>query len=149
MGRQQVYYEDVHEGMELPSIVKTPTVPQLFMYSAVTRNPHRIHYDREYARTEGHPDALVHGPLQASMLCSLVTSWMGDEGFLRRFSYSNRGRAIPYGPLTYKGRVVKKYEVDSNWAVELEVWEENAQGEVIMPGSAVVYLPSRQGKPAK
>jgi hydroxyacyl-ACP dehydratase HTD2-like protein with hotdog domain len=39
---------------------------RLFTFSALTRNPHRIHYDRDYAReAEGHPDLLVHGPLTA------------------------------------------------------------------------------------
>jgi 3-methylfumaryl-CoA hydratase len=38
----------------------------LFMFSALTYNAHRIHYDRRYAHdVEGHPDLLVHGPLLA------------------------------------------------------------------------------------
>lgn len=139
----QIYYEDAQEGMELPPLVKTPSNVQLFLFSAVTRNPHRIHYDKDYALEEGHPDVLVQGPLQGAMLCSFVTSWMGDDGFLRRFSYSNRGRAVPNEPLTFKGRVLRKFREGDQWAVELEVWEENQRGEVLMPGRAVVYLPSR------
>lgn len=38
----------------------------LFLFSALTYNPHRIHYDRQYTTTvEGHPDLVVHGPLLA------------------------------------------------------------------------------------
>jgi 3-methylfumaryl-CoA hydratase len=38
----------------------------LFRFSALTYNGHRIHYDRDYARTEeGYPGLVVHGPLQA------------------------------------------------------------------------------------
>ena len=37
----------------------------LFRFSALTYNAHRIHYDREYARGEGYPGLLTHGPLQA------------------------------------------------------------------------------------
>ncbi|MGI9156403.1 MAG: hypothetical protein ACR2FG_07175 [Marmoricola sp.] len=38
----------------------------LFMFSALTYNAHRIHYDRRYAvDVEGHADLLVHGPLLA------------------------------------------------------------------------------------
>lgn len=37
---------------------------QLFRFSAVTGNTHRIHYDRQWARdVEGLDDLLVHGPL--------------------------------------------------------------------------------------
>jgi 3-methylfumaryl-CoA hydratase len=41
----------------------------LFRYSALTYNGHRIHYDRDYARTvEGYPGLVVHGPLQALLM---------------------------------------------------------------------------------
>lgn len=41
----------------------TPTL--LFRFSALTYNAHRIHYDRDYARTrEGYPGLVTHGPLQ-------------------------------------------------------------------------------------
>jgi 3-methylfumaryl-CoA hydratase len=44
----------------------TPSTRTLFQFSALTYNAHRIHYDRDYARdTEGYPDLVVHGPLQA------------------------------------------------------------------------------------
>ena len=41
-----------------------PGPVQLFRYSAVTFNAHRIHYDWPYAtQVEGYPGLLVHGPL--------------------------------------------------------------------------------------
>jgi 3-methylfumaryl-CoA hydratase len=40
----------------------------LFRFSALTYNAHRIHYDRDYARAEGYPDLVVHGPLQALLM---------------------------------------------------------------------------------
>nr|WP_309503952.1 hypothetical protein [uncultured Roseovarius sp.] len=43
---------------------------QLFFYSAVTHNGHRIHWDRDFCRKEeGYPDLVVHGPLMATELC--------------------------------------------------------------------------------
>jgi 3-methylfumaryl-CoA hydratase len=44
----------------------------LMWFSALTANPHRIHYDRSYARyVEGHPDLLVQGPLMALVLAEV------------------------------------------------------------------------------
>ena len=38
---------------------------QLFRYSALTFNGHRVHYDQPYAtQVEGYPGLVVHGPLQ-------------------------------------------------------------------------------------
>ena len=49
-----------------------PDPTLLFRYSAVTFNGHRIHYDREYARTvEHYPGLVVQGPLTATMLLDL------------------------------------------------------------------------------
>jgi 3-methylfumaryl-CoA hydratase len=46
------------------AIEVSPTL--LFRFSALTYNAHRIHYDRDYARSvEGYPGLLTHGPLQA------------------------------------------------------------------------------------
>src|SRR6185312_11245079 len=40
-----------------------PDPVMLFRYSAITFNPHRIHYDRTYClETEGYPGLVVHGP---------------------------------------------------------------------------------------
>ncbi|MCB1493228.1 MAG: MaoC family dehydratase N-terminal domain-containing protein, partial [Rhodobiaceae bacterium] len=48
----------------------TPSAPYLFRYSALTFNGHRIHYDTPYVRdVEGYPGLIVHGPLQATLLC--------------------------------------------------------------------------------
>ena len=44
----------------------------LFRFSALTYNAHRIHYDRAYARAEGYPGLLVHGPLQALLMAELA-----------------------------------------------------------------------------
>lgn len=42
---------------------------ELFRFSALTFNAHRIHYDRDYAcREEGYPALVVHGPFIALLL---------------------------------------------------------------------------------
>jgi 3-methylfumaryl-CoA hydratase len=51
---------------------------QLFRYSALTFNGHRIHYDREYAtKIEHYPGLIVHGPLQATLLMRFAAEISG------------------------------------------------------------------------
>jgi 3-methylfumaryl-CoA hydratase len=51
---------------------------QLFRYSALTLNGHRIHYDADYARgIEGYPGLVVHGPLLAQYLMLLAERRLG------------------------------------------------------------------------
>ena len=51
----------------------TPDITQLFRFSALTFNAHRIHYDRDYARdVEGYPGLVVQGPYTATLLMDLA-----------------------------------------------------------------------------
>jgi 3-methylfumaryl-CoA hydratase len=53
--------------------VWTPTSTDLFRFSAVTFNAHRIHYDRAYTQEiEGYPDLVVQGPFTAVKLAALA-----------------------------------------------------------------------------
>jgi 3-methylfumaryl-CoA hydratase len=46
---------------------------QLFRYSALTFNSHRIHYDVDFCRNEeGYDGLIIHGPLTATMLMEAV-----------------------------------------------------------------------------
>ncbi|WP_454916169.1 FAS1-like dehydratase domain-containing protein [Xanthobacter sediminis] len=60
--------------------------PLLFRYSALTFNGHRIHYDRRYAtEVEHYPGLVVHGPMQAALLCNYATELRGAPP--KRFSF--------------------------------------------------------------
>lgn len=52
----------------------------LFLFSAACWLPHRLHYDAQFAETEGMSALPVHGPLQASWLSSLVDQWARARG---------------------------------------------------------------------
>jgi len=60
--------------------------PLLFRYSALTFNGHRIHYDRRYVtEVEGYPGLVVHGPMQAALLCNYAAELRGTPP--KRFSF--------------------------------------------------------------
>lgn len=55
------------------------TTTELFRYSALTFNGHRIHYDRDYARdVEGYAGLVVHGPLLAQYLMLMAEDHLGS-----------------------------------------------------------------------
>lgn len=60
---------------------------RLFRFSALTYNAHRIHYDREFATlVEGYPGLVVHGPLQALLMCE-VARGKNEPPLVCRFEY--------------------------------------------------------------
>jgi hydroxyacyl-ACP dehydratase HTD2-like protein with hotdog domain len=141
--RSQPYAEDVNIGDELPPLEKTPTAVQLFRYSAVTWNAHRIHLEPEYARKEGHPDILVQAHLHGAFLAQLVTDWAGPQGRMKQFGWRNRGRAVPGDRLRCSGKVIAKRSVNGEQLFDLELLETNQQSENCAQGRATVSLPAK------
>lgn len=79
--RHDIVYRDPSTGTGLAepaplgthSRVVSPSATLLFRYSALTFNGHRIHYDAPYSKgEEGYPGLIVHGPMQATMLCHMA-----------------------------------------------------------------------------
>lgn len=138
-----LHLEDVSIGMKLPELVVRPTAVTLFRFSAVTWNPHRIHYDAAYAATEGYPDVLVHSHLHGCWLFECVRAWAGPDVRLTSFSWQNRRYAVPGDVLTVSGEVTG---IDDGLAT-CDLREVNQDGETCAPGRAVVRLPRRQGEP--
>ena len=64
----------------------TPDETMLFRYSAITDNPHRIHYDLAYARSEGYPALVVNGSVPIMLLLEMFRAHLGGEpaGFRSR-----------------------------------------------------------------
>ncbi|MGH3179039.1 MAG: mesaconyl-C4 CoA hydratase [Streptosporangiaceae bacterium] len=72
----------------------------LFRFSALTYNAHRIHYDRDFARAEGYPGLVVHGPLQALLMAELARSWGPAEYAYRLVAplYEDEGLIVSAAP---------------------------------------------------
>ncbi len=72
----------------------TPGEAQLFRFSALTFNTHRIHYDAPYAREmERYRGLVVHGPLIATLLLQELANIAGPNT-LSHFAFSARSPAI-------------------------------------------------------
>jgi hydroxyacyl-ACP dehydratase HTD2-like protein with hotdog domain len=141
---EQIYFDDVKEGDEIPILTITVDQTQMFFFSAATYNGHRIHYDRTWARdVEGYPDILVHGPLQAALLARAITDWIGPGGRLIRYSIQNRASAFPGEELRFGGTVTGTREENGRTLVDLAIRGEKGEAEVLMPGTATVALPKR------
>lgn len=79
---------------------KNVTRPQLFRYSAITWNAHRIHYDPEYAKEEEeHPDVIVQQHMYGALIQELVLDWLGEDGELTELNWRNVGRTTPENTL--------------------------------------------------
>jgi hydroxyacyl-ACP dehydratase HTD2-like protein with hotdog domain len=147
MSNQQVFYDDIGVGEQMRSLTVTVDKTQLFFFSAASYNGHRIHYDKEWAQSEGYDDVLVHGPLQAALLARAVGDWIGGRGRLVSFAVQNRATALPGEALTFGGVVTgKRISEGGAGLVDLDIAGRRGDT-VLMPGTATVELP-RRGTPS-
>ena len=142
---EQVFWEDVTEGMELPSLVKEPTTRQLVQYAGASGDFYEIHYDKDFAIGNKLDGPILHGALKSAFLGQLVTDWIGQQGILKRLQCQYRGMDAPGNAITARGTVTRKFEEDGQRMVECSIWLENSEGQNTTPGNATVILPSRGG----
>jgi 3-methylfumaryl-CoA hydratase len=104
-----------------------PTSVELFRFSAVTFNAHRIHYDLPYVTAvEGYPTLVVHGPLTALRLCAFAARVLGP---LKQFQF--RGEA----PL-FVGQPVRL--IADRSGAECRIVAERCDGAAAMTATAAV-----------
>lgn len=142
-GGSQVRCETVRVGDSLPEVVRVPSRLQVFRYSAVTWNSHRIHFDSDYAAAEGYPDVLVQSHLHGAFLTTLCTSWMGDAGRLSQLEVTVKRFALPGDKLRCRGTITELIPADDDQGlVRIALTETRESDEVVCAaGSATVVLP--------
>jgi hydroxyacyl-ACP dehydratase HTD2-like protein with hotdog domain len=133
--------DEISVGDRLPEFRhETDTVGQ-FLYNAALWNAHRIHFDYAYAtEEEDYPGLVVAGPLMGDWLSQCVLEWLGDDGRLLRFEYSNRRAAFVGDVLLSRGAVREVDQATGTATVDLEIVSES--GDQLTPGSAVVKFRS-------
>jgi hydroxyacyl-ACP dehydratase HTD2-like protein with hotdog domain len=118
----------------LEPLKHTATPLQLFRYSAVTWNPHRIHFDQAYAREEGHQGIALHSHLRAALALRCVTEGLGPGWRVTNFAYRLRKPVYAPADLTYTARVTA---TDGD-TMTLELTEEHPSGEAGFEGTVLV-----------
>jgi len=155
--REQVFFEDIAAGSEIPSIIRGPytAIKTALFIGALWVDFFPVHYCGAWAQKRGCPGIYVHSHHITALLSQLVTDWMGPNGTLKKFAariiadtYARFTSRIPDDTyegdtLVAKGRVVKKYTKDGENYLECELWADRQDGAVVARGSATVILPSK------
>jgi len=133
---QDLIYREAASGPHVTNSVAAPagetlcearafTTTELFRYSALTLNGHRIHYDRDYARdVEGYPGLVVHGPLLAQYLMLMAERELGG---LAAFSFRAQAPVFDFERVS----LCAKPGQDG-----LEMWVRGPDGRLCMSASA-------------
>jgi hypothetical protein len=121
--------------------------PRAIVIDPVTRIPHKsieFHLSERVAKVLGSYSTTINYPTIEHLLARFLTNWMGDEGWLKR-TYCEYRKFVYHSDVVWlKGTVTEKYIDDNNdCCVKIETCAINQRNENVMPGNAVVILPSK------
>tara|TARA_B110000014_G_scaffold256312_1_gene239264 strand:- start:606 stop:1034 length:429 start_codon:yes stop_codon:yes gene_type:complete len=135
---KNLYFKDIKEGMEIPTIKKNPTTQQLVKYAGASGDFYQIHYDMEYAKNNNLPGVILHGALKNAFLGQLITDWIGNSGKLKILEVQYKGMDLPGTPVYAKG-IVSKIIDENN--INCDLWLETEDGNKTTIGKATIQLP--------
>ena len=137
---QNLYFEDIKVGMEIPTIKKNPTTQQLVKYAGASGDFYQIHYDMDYAKNNGLPGVILHGALKNAFLGQVITDWIGNSGKLKMLEVQYKGMDLPGTPVYAKGIVTDI--IDEN-NINCDLWLETDKGDKTTVGKAIIQLPKK------
>ena len=138
----QVYFEDVSEGHEIPKLVQPIDSQRLVLWAAGSGDYYQIHYDKDFAQNTGLPERITHGALKHALLGRLLYEWAG-EGRVRQVACQYRSMDMIDKDIICRAVITGKRQENGTNIVELDTWTEDPDGNKTTPATAVVELPSR------
>ncbi len=135
-----VTWHDLAEGTKAEARSFGPLSRTDFVrYQGASGDFNPIHHDEEFARSAGFPTVFSVGMLQAGILATFATDWLGAEN-IRRFNAQFREQVWPGDTLVCRGEVVRRYEDDGERKVDLELTCDREGGGTAIRGSATFVV---------
>jgi hypothetical protein len=129
--------------------------PEMFVVDPKTNVLHHTleaHYVDHTAQLRANMNMPFFGGARAAhyavqgrnLMARLVTNWMGDDGFIRKYKWRYLAPTHIGDTLIGRGKVVNKHIENSEHLVDLTVWLENMRGNIGGAVAATVSLFSKE-----
>ncbi len=113
------------------------TRTDIVQYQGASGDFNPIHHDDEFAQSAGYPGAFSVGMLQAGILASYATDWLGPRN-VRKFGVQFREQVWPGDRLVCSGTVVGRD--DDARTVDLELVATRVGGGAAIKGTATFVV---------
>lgn len=122
-----------------PLVDKPLTVTDFVRYQGASGDMNPIHHDSAFAAKAGYPTPFAVGMLQAGVMASYATDWLGAEN-IRHISVQFREQAWPGDVLTYAGTVAGVRDVGGETLVDVDLLCTRQTGGTHLKGTATFVL---------
>ena len=142
MAWKSLYWDDVEEGQELPT-VNMDITPTLIVAGAIASNDFTpVHHDSNFAKAVGMKDIFMNNATICGLSGRYLTDWTGPEGELKGISLRIGTSCFPGDNMVMTGKVAKKYTDGDEYLVDVE-YEFNVPQGRNCGGIGTVALPTR------
>ena len=132
-------WEELHVGAEAEVRQFGPqSRTDIVRYQGASGDFNPIHHDDSFAQSAGYPSAFSVGMLQAGILATFATDWLGPEN-VRAFGVQFREQVWPGDTIVCSGKVVARNEDERT--VDLELLAAREGGGTAIKGWATFAVP--------
>lgn len=123
-----------------PWVMAPQTRTDFVRYQGASGDMNPIHHDQTYAEAAGYPSPFSVGMLQAGLLGTFVTDWLGADN-VRVFRVRFKEQVWPDDVLTCEGRIVREYTQDGVEQIDVEIDCTRQTGGVAATAYATCVVP--------
>jgi acyl dehydratase len=136
----KTYYKTCAIGDLIPPLVKTTmSRTQFVKFAAASKDYNPLHYDDDYAHMQGYGGVFAQGNLTLSFIEEALYNY-ADNARLVRLIGTFHKLVWPGDLLTAKALISDKYKHHDEHRIDLEVWIENQNHDIVAKGQATCIL---------
>ena len=143
MASKLLYWEDVSEGSEIPTISLEVTRNRIVMIVCATRDIFPLHHDPDFALAAGYKAPAVATAFLQGLLGRCLTDWTGPTGKIRKLSMTLKAPNYAGDTINAGGKVTRKYVENGDPKVDCELQLTNQEGTATASAQATVIVPSK------
>jgi acyl dehydratase len=136
----KLYYDTVEIGDPVTPLTKPPvTRVQIAKFAGAARDYSPLHIDDDFAKAAGYGGVFAHGGIALGFATEAVAKWLENGRVL--VAHGRFQRLVwPGDILTAKGVVVDRHDHSGEPRIDVDVWAENQNHDIVMKGQITCVL---------
>ena len=128
-------------GDQLSPVLHSFDILQSSIFADCTGNYHRIHWDQEYARSEGLSSAIVNSGVLMAWVEGHIQNTYGSAAIWKKMEFKFE-KPVPIGSTVSSGGAIKNalYEQKNRLTLQISIWIRGLEGSVHLTGDAVIEV---------
>lgn len=136
----KIYWDEIDQGDPVIPLTKPPvTRVQIAKFAGATQDYAPLHIDDDFAKAAGYGGVFAHGLTSLGFATEGITRWL-ENGRIIASTAKFQKLVWPGDIITAKGVVVERYERNDEARIDVDIWAENQNHDIVMSGMVTCVL---------